>query len=328
MRFYFFFETTKWKQYPLMLFCLTLLPVHYSFSQNFSDAVVYNNYVISEQNELIGKSLDYISFSIHSEDYDAIEKKRTELIEHIRKSINKIRKMPPFQGRSHLKNETIEAFAMYLRTYETDLLHTLSLKRKYNNSYEALEAYFKSEAEVENKLNKAITKLGKAQEAFARQNGLIFEKSPMGDIETRATLVSSLSDYSREVFMEYFIVSKAFNDMVAILHERKGNLLDKKRKDVIKLADEGLGRLKKALPFNKDREYLDQTIDIIEYFRNLCQKEFARVATLYDKPVLTEKDADYINKVFNDYNANIEVLVYNWTLANKYLWSNNVGDLP
>ena len=40
---------------------------------------------------------------------------------------------------------------------------------------------------------------------------------------------------------------------------------------------------------------------------------------------MTQKDADYVNKVFADYNANIEVLVYNWNLANQYLWQSRIN---
>ena len=294
-------------------------------SQDFSDPVVYNNFVINEQNALINRGLDYIAFSIHSSDLKAIEKKRLETIQEIRKSMGKIRRLPLFEGSARLKNQTINVFSMYLKTYETDILYTLSLKRKYDNSYEALAAYFKSEKEVEDKMSKAIAKLSRAQEAFARRNGIVFDEAPTGAIESRAGLVNNLSEYSRGLFLEYFVVSRAFNDMVAVLSERDGQILDKKRKVVIKKAESALERLNMAQPFNNNSEYLDQTIDIIQYFNGLCKKEFRQIVKLYNKPSLTENEATFINKTFNDYNANIETLVYNWTLANKYLWSNNVG---
>ncbi|MDH5397706.1 MAG: hypothetical protein OEX02_06155 [Cyclobacteriaceae bacterium] len=309
----------------LIMSALFLSTSPVAFTQDFSDPVEYNNFIIEQQSELIEKSLEYIALSVHSEDYIAIENKRLEFTGHVRESLTKIRKMPSFNGNSRLKNETIDAFRVYLETYETDLLEVLALKKKYKDSYEALEAYFRAEDQVEEKLMKAINKLGVAQENFAKKNELKITKTGHSSLDERVEFINELSNYSRSVFLEYFKVSKEFNDMVKILHERKGKLLDKKRIEVIETGNEALANLKRIKPFNNDREYRDQTVNIIEYFQSLCKKEFGRIARLYEKETLTQKEADYINKVFSDYNANIEVLIYNWNMANQYLWKENIN---
>lgn len=223
-----------------------------------------------------------------------------------------------------MKNETLNVFYIYLDTYQNDLLTSLSLKGKYTDSYEALEAYFDAEKKADEKLNSAVTRLTNAQEKFAKKHNLEIDKTAHGESEKRMEFITNLKEYSRSIFIEYFKVSFEFNEMIKIIHERKGKLLDKKREEVIETANESLKSLAKAKPFNGDREYLSLAIDIIEYFKNLSQNEFKKISILFKKDSLTEKDALYINKVFSDYNANIELLVYNWNYANHKLWKDNL----
>ena len=88
-----------------------------------------------------------------------------------------------------------------------------------------------------------------------------------------------------------------------------------------KKAKQNLNRMKR---FKSESEYMSQTNDIIDYFQSLCRVEFAQVARIFNKEAMSQKDADYVNKVFSDYNANIEVLVYNWNQANQFLWRDHI----
>lgn len=269
-------------------------------------------------------TLQYINLSANSTDINEIEKSRNDLILEIRKSISKIGKLPSFEGSNKLKSETLNVFNIYLDTYENDLLTSLSLKGKYTDSYEALEAYFDAEKEADEKLYNAVTKLTKAQEKFAQKHNLKIDKTAHDDAEKRMEFITSLKEYSRSIFIEYFKVSFEFNEMIKIIHERKGKLLDRKRNEVIAVSNESLKSLRRAKPFNGDGEYLGLAIDIIEYFKNLSENEFKKIGALFKKDALTEKDASFINKVFSDYNANIELLVYNWNYANHKLWKDNL----
>ena len=319
-----FIFSKMWRVRLFLVFTLVALAFQ-TKSQNFTDPVVYNNFLIDEQSKIISKSLEYMSFSIHSEDFNAIDKMRLQLISEIGRSITKIGRMPDFRGTSKLKRETIDVFELYRRTYQIDLLEVLGMKKKYNDSYEALEAYLAAETSVEDRLNKTVEQLGKAQEAFAKKYDLkISGKSNKDNLSSRVKEISELSTYSRNVFLEYFAVSREFNEMVDILHERKGRLLDKRRLEVLEAAKKAKQNLNRMKRFKNESEYMNQTNDIIDYFQSLCRIEFAQVARIFNKVAMSQKDADYVNKVFSDYNANIEVLVYNWNQANQFLWRDHI----
>ena len=270
------------------------------------------------------KNIEYISFSIHSEDYDLIEKKRLELIESVRESIRKVRRLPPFEGSVRLRNETLDVFFLYLDAFEKDFAEAISHRKKGLDSYEMLEAYLDIETRAEEKLSTAIEKMGKAQEKFAEKNNLRITGNKKSKLELQLEKINELSAYSRYIFLRYFYVSKSFADLISVLHERDSKSLDKKREKVIELSAASIKELKKMKPFEGDAEYRDQTIDIIEYFMNLSRRELKRISTLFDKEGLTQKDADYINQFIIDYNANIEQLVYNWNIAYQDLWRNHV----
>ena len=115
--------------------------------------------------------------------------------------------------------------------------------------------------------------------------------------------------------------------MIGILHELKGKSLDKKREIVIKEAEASLDKLKGIAPYRGGKEYLEKTIEIIEYFRNLCKGEFARIARMYNKESLSKEDAEYIYQVYNDYNSRIKDMIYEWNLSNQLMWKSNIDDI-
>ena len=297
-------------------------------AQNLNRAIEYNNYIIDVQSEIIAKSLEYMSFSVHSENYQVIEKKRLELLNDIDEGIRKINRMPSFDGNNKLKNETLDVFYLYRKVYQTDLLEMLSLKRKYRDSYTALEAYLQAEAEMDIKLNKAVEQLAKAQARFAKQHDLkVVSGGGLDEVEQHVSDIQQLSTYTRLVFLEYFEVSWKFNDMIEVLPERNHRLLGRKREDVLKAAEASLNELRQMKRFKNETEYIQQTIDLVEYFQSLARREFRRIEQIFAKDAMTQGDAEYINRVFNDYNANIEVLVYNWNQANQFLWKEHIPQI-
>ncbi len=294
-------------------------------AQDFSDPVVYNNYLIKEQTKIIKLSLEYLNYSIQSDDYDGIDKKRLEFLSEIRRSMNKVRRLPNFQGTARLKRQTIEVFEEYISVYETDLIESLGLKKQFDDSYQALEAYLEAESEVDDKLNRAIDKLYKAQEAFARKYDLKLDEYDEVDLSDEIDQISELSKYSRAVFLEYFKVSWEFNELLKLLPDQNHRKLEKQRLKVIEACNTGLKNLGQIEPYRAESEYRQLTMDLIQYFRTLSRKEFATISAIYKKDEFTEDDAEFINKVIQDYNANIRNLVLSWTLANQYLWKENIN---
>lgn len=306
------------------------IPLLFFFSVNsaqtkFNNAAEYNDFIITEQRKTVKKNLEYISFSVHSEDYRQIEAKRKEVLRQINDSRNRINKMPDYDGNSKLKDEAVEVFTQYKSAFEEDFKDIIKLKQNRQSSFEAMEAYFKAQNQAEDRVNKATQKFSKVQEKFVRDNNLTFKEED-DDLSQKMQTVAALNLYARGIFLEYFKVSKAFSEMLEVLNEKKANTLNKERKQVIEVAAKVVPQLNEFGAFNGDRDYLDQTVSLAEYYRRLAENEFLEIVKIFDKKTgLTQADADYINKVLRDYNANAEMLVYNLNIANDNLLQNNIA---
>ena len=294
--------------------------------KHFTNAAEYNDYIINEQRAIVKKNLDYISLSVHSEDYKQIENKRREVLKQINSSRIKMVKMGDYNGDKRLRDEALEVFDQYKNAFETDFKEVIQLKKNRQNSFEAMEAYFKAQNQAEDRVNKATQKFRKVQEKFAKENNLSFKEGTDDNLTRQMQTIADLNVYSRSVFLEYFKASKAFSEMLGVLNERKSAPLNKHRKRVIEVAADVVPNLKKLGAFNGDSDYLNQTISLVEYYGRLAENEFVEVVRIFDKKGgITQQDADYINKVLRDYNANAEMLVYNLNIANESLLQNNIS---
>ncbi|MEX2335947.1 MAG: hypothetical protein WD555_01595 [Fulvivirga sp.] len=304
---------------PPLLFYVT------GFSQGgFNEAVEYNAFIVNAQREVVKQNLDYISFSIYSNDYQLIEVKRKEVLKQIRQAKHRIERLPAFKGNNRLKNEAVNVLSEYEIAFEDDFKEVARLGKNSENSFEAMEAYFKAQNKTEERVSKASEKFNKVQDNFVKQHNLTY-----GDAEDQLTAqmkeVAALNRYIRSIFLEYFRVSKSFARMLEALKIQKSGPLDKERKQVIEQANEATTMLVACGDFNGERDYLDQTINLIEYYRALAENEFLKITGLLDKKNgIDQQDATYINKVLRDYNANIEILLYNLNTSHNNLLQNNI----
>ena len=67
----------------------------------------YNNFIMKEMIATVQKNFEYISFSVHSEEYDQLEAKRKEVVGEIVKAKDHIQQMPPLDGDTHLRDEAV-----------------------------------------------------------------------------------------------------------------------------------------------------------------------------------------------------------------------------
>ena len=302
--------------------------VHSSYAQeedfNFKNPSDYNNYIMKEMTLAVQKNFEYISFNVHSEEFDLLEEKRNEVILQITQSREKVRNMPPLDGDFRLRDEAVEALNEYQLAFELDYKDIIGLKRKSKDSFEAMEAYWKAEDKAEDKVNKATTRLRKAQQVYASKNNMkVVEGKADDELEQKMAKITAVNNYWREIYLQFFKVSKEYDQLWNLLSEEKAEPLDRQRKQVIKTIDSVLPILKAKTGFKGDVEFRDQTIDLIEYYKRVAQTDFVKIVeVLLKKP--TQEEIDLVNSIINNCNADHERLVYNWNIASKDLFKNNV----
>ena len=311
--------------------CLVLLinSIHFSSTGqeddfNFKNAADYNNFIMKEMAVAVQKNFEYISFNVHSEEFERMEAKRKEVMQQIIQSKEKIKSMPALEGDTHLRDEAVEALLEYQHAFELDYKDIIGLKKKSKDSFEAMEAYWKAEDKAEAKVNKATTRLRKAQQAYASKNNMTVAEGKADNVlDQKMARITAFNNYWREIYLLFFKVSKEYDLLWDVLSREKSDPIDRQRGQVIRAASDVLPLLKAKPAFNGDVEFRDQTVDLLEYYQRVAETDFVKIVdVLAKKP--TSEEVDLINSIINKCNANHERLVYNWNIASKDLFKKNV----
>lgn len=285
----------------------------------------YNNFIMKEMAAAVQKNFEYISFTVHTDDYELMDAKRKEVIMQINESKDRIGKMPPIEGDTRLRDEAVEALKEYQHAFELDYKDIIGLKRKSKDSYEAMENYFKAEDKAEEKVNKATQRLRKAQQTYASKNNMrIVDARDDDALEQKMARISAVNSYWRDIFLQYFRVSKEYDQMWDLLAQQKAGPLEHQRQVALKAAEDVLPALRAKPAFNGDREFRDQTIGIVEYYQKVANEDFSRIVELLNRKDMTQQDVDFVNGIVNRCNADHERLAYNWNIASQDLFKKNV----
>jgi hypothetical protein len=292
---------------------------------NLKNAGDYNNFIMKEMTAAVQKNFEYLAFVVHSEAYDQMDDKRKEVVNQIIEARGKVSQMPPLDGDTRLRDESVEVLNEYKNAFDIDYKQIISLKKKSKDSFEAMKEYFKAEDEAEEKLNKATQKLRKAQRIYASKNNMtVVDGKSDDELERKMGKAKATNLYWRSVFIQYFKVSEAYDLMWDALNQRKASVIDNERIKVVKVINNTLPDLKAIPVFNGDTEFRDQTIGIIEYYKQVAEVQFAKITERLKKTEMTQEDIDAVNAIINQCNADHERLAYNWNMASQDLFRKNV----
>ena len=189
---------------------------------NFKNAADYNNYIMKEMAVAVQKNFEYISFNIHSDEFELMEIRRKDVMQQIIQSKEKIKRMPALDRDTRLRDEAVEALNEYLNAFELDYKNIIGLKKKSRDSYEAMEAYWKAEDKAEAKVNKATVRLRKAQQAYASKNNMtVAEGKADNELDQKMTRITAVNNYWREIYLPFFKVSKEYDLLWDVLSREK-----------------------------------------------------------------------------------------------------------
>ncbi len=292
---------------------------------NLKNAGDYNNFIMKEMATAVQKNFEYLSFIVHSEEYDRMDEKRKEVVNQVIEARNKISQMPALDGDTRLRDEAVAVLGEYRNAFDLDYKEIIGLKKKSKDSFEAMKNYFSAEDEAEEKLNKATQRLRKAQRTYASKNNMtVVDGKADDELERKMGKAKATNVYWREIFIDYFKVSEAYDIMWESLNQRKTSAIDTERKKVIKIIDAVMPLIKAKPAFNGDTEFRDQTIAVIDYYRKVADQQFATISDLLNKKEMTQADIDTVNAIINQCNADHEQLAYNWNIASQELFRKNV----
>ena len=275
-------------------------------------ALEFNNLLVKEQNLVSEKNLEYVSYSVHSEDFKTVEKKRLDVVKQIDASYKVISKQDAPEEVSKMKEEVLEVLKMYKNVFTLDFVEVNKLKAKKQSSYEAMEGYFKAQDDAEKKLSKAAQRFAKAQDRFAKKMDITLEvdKEDLKKAKDIA-VINEVYGYTRQIFLAQFKVSKADAEfMEGLSAQKSATYLDNKRKKLEEVSAEAIKILKGIKSFKGDSKYKDSALDLVKFYAEMAKKDYSDMVELSrmqakNPKKLSNSEITKYNDLVNDYNDSI-----------------------
>ena len=302
---------------PLAIFTI-LATSAFAQETDFTDPVQYFSYFGNEHNKVINKNMEYVQYSVHSDNVQEIGTKRLELIAVINETIGRVQKVPPFEKDTKMKDEMLEVLSMYKNSFEIEFNNALTLKENSKESYEAMEEYINAMDVAEKKLDKASDRFQKASTKFAEDNEITLIKNEANDVVGE---LNRLNNYHRKLYLKYFKVSKKNAEFWDALEKQNAGLMEKKRKELQEDCNSTLKIVTLMPAFKGDTEYKDATLEIVNFFKKLADNDYVKMVEITRKgdANFTQADVDTYNKVVEIYNTQTPMLSQKFNIAGNNL---------
>jgi|AntRauTorckE5430_2_1112549.scaffolds.fasta_scaffold10651_2 hypothetical protein len=297
------------------------------FAQSFEHPVAYNNFIVEEMNAIVGKNLDYISQSVHSDNFEAVEVKRKSLVQQIQTAYTNISKATPYEKGEKLQSECVEVLNLYKDVFETEYQQVNILKQSSEGSFEAMEVYFMAQDKAEKNLSKATERFYKAQKNYIKIHDIpTGESNGSSALEKQFEAIAEVNAYTRKLYLIYFQMTKYGSTFLdAVGQDDKGGI-DGKRKRLEAVSDQALEELSQMQGFKGDDGLLNATIKIAKFYNETSKNGFVDVVTVVraKQADLTQADVDGYNEAIESFNKKFPGLVNEYNAAQTELMKKHV----
>jgi hypothetical protein len=288
---------------------------------SFDNPADYNNHIAGEQNLVLEKSINYSIQSAHSDDANANNAMRLEVIRQIDRSIGELKNTATYKNDAGLRDESVEVLTLYKEAFSTEFQEVNALKKSSQDSFEAMEKYFRAQDRAENKLNHASKKFAKAQFDFASKYNLIMEKEPMHE---DLDVITRVNQYSRALFLEQFKVSKSNAAFLDALNVHKAGGLEGKRKELEDVSAASLSKVNEIAAYKGEKDLKAATIRLIEYFKMNSGKEYLEMESILKNPKPESKDIERFNQMVIRMNEESARLIQEFNKASREFMKGNM----
>ncbi len=285
------------------------------------DPVKYFEFLNNEHVAIVSKSLEYVQYSVHSDDLAEVERKRVELISQIGIATVNVNNQPADKTTAPLKADMLNVLNAYKEAFRNEFTTLLQLKMESDNSYEAMQKYLDAQDTVEKKLAQAADKFLQAQKEFAKKNNILLVES---DRNSEVHQINRLNNYHRAVFLRYFRLSKRNAAVLDAMSKQDAKLMEKERLLLLEESKQELKMLELMPAYNGDTEFRDAVAKIAAFHKDMAENDFARVAAALRKKEMTQEDVDAYNKAVDRFNNEAGPLLDNYNQASDKLFKKNV----
>lgn len=308
----------------LFVFFTIILFSENAFSQKtFTDASLYNNYIVEKHNGIMKKYLVYIKTSVHSNSENKIDKKLTEMVDEISVVIKDLETIKPMEEDSAgYLISTIEGLKIEKAIYENDLKAAGILQEKSQNSYEDMLNYFAAEEAVSEKMKAASLKIETAQQKFAEDNDMILTESD-SKLSVQLDEIAKVNNYANRVYLQYFRAYKPVSLFFEAMNNNLYTEADSLIKEITKATTISVDSLTVIPSFNGNSNLKTKCKSLVSFYKTSSEIQFVQMLEIAKNENSTNADIEKFNKLIETFNnkQNTYSEAY-FTAYNTFLKSN------
>jgi hypothetical protein len=322
-------------------------------AQQFKTAIDYISYMSNIHKEINKNVWQFVSASAHSKHEKKIEMRKSEMLNTVKTSEDKIKQMSDFKGSTELRDSMADYLDLVYKVMNEDYQTIIDLEAAAEDSYDLMETYLKVKDLANKKLDEAGQRIENTEKRFAEKNNINLT-TELSEIGKKLEEANKVIIYYNKVYLIFFKAYKQSefmwdnygkNDFLAA-QQSQGNLL--------KFAQEGIESLKSVQSYKGDGSLKKSCSEILQFYvkqdvpfftelsdYNIKKEQFDKIKKIMDsknQKDLSEAEVKEYNQKVNDLNNSSKKingktesqnkkrndLTDNWNKTAKTFLDNNV----
>ncbi|WP_121665360.1 LIC11966 family surface protein [Mesonia aquimarina] len=270
------------------LFCQSI------FSQEFSSASAYLDFVSGEQQEITQNMWKYNKAMAHDKSDRNVERKRKNLIKSVEKSIEKIEDAGTFEGEEY-KKEVLHNLILYKNLLRQDYEKIIDMKAVAEKSYDMMEAYINTQEMTSQKMTEAQQLYEQNFKAYAKKHNINIVDNET-DLGRKMKISGEVFDYYNEVYLIFFKVNFNESYLMDAIEQNNVSAIQQSANALKQSAENGLLELEKIEAYKKDRSLIKSTRKAFEFYIDEVENKIPEITSF----LILNEDFAKIKKAIDD----------------------------
>jgi len=289
-----------------------------SKAQKFSDPVAYLTYLDNEYNSIVSGLWQYTSTMAHSKSAKKVEKKRTELINIVASSKNKVSKLEPYKDDAALRDSVYSFLSICYDVLNEDYSKIVDMEAIAEQSYDLMEAYLLAQEKASEKLDVAGQRMSEEQKNFAKKFDINLVDGGSNKISKNLAIANEVMDYYNKLYLIFFKSYKQEAYLLDAIAKNDVNGIEQNKASLIKFSKEGLDAFIAAGAFKNDNSLAVSGQNMLEFYQDettnqvpgivnfvMVNEKFVKIKAAFEaikEKDRTQTDVDTYNNAINEVN--------------------------
>jgi hypothetical protein len=298
----------------------------------FPTPVSYLDYLNAQHKQVLENFMSYSSTVAHSKKAKKIEARRKELITAALNAKKQVKATnPTYEGGKALRDSAAAFFEINYNLLNDDYAKIVDLEEVAEQSYDAMEAYFRIQDIVDEKIKKANQSMTNQYQAYADKNNIRLVEGKEDELSKKVTAVNKVNHYHRQLFLIKFKCSNQEQYIVQAMNKKDLNAIEQSKNVLLKYTEESLQKLDTVKAYENDRSLIDACRKSILFYQSEAKEympvmldfyvkedNFAKIKKAFEAKKPNERTQESVNE-YNTLVKEVNTAVEKYNKTNKML---------